>query len=90
MYSHVCFIDYSKAFDIVNRALLFDLLSSLDIQSYDIKLLANLYWNQQAAVPKTTAYKRGTVMSSDLQIVVISSPQTVSSTDSGPESVCSG
>ena len=29
---------------------LFDLLSSLDIESHDINLLANLYWNQQAAV----------------------------------------
>ena len=45
-----CFIDYSKAFDTVNHASLFDLLSSLDIESHDIKLLANLYWNQQAAV----------------------------------------
>ena len=45
-----CFIDESKAFDTVNRASLFDLLSSLDIESHDIKLLVNLYWNQQAAV----------------------------------------
>ena len=27
-----------------------DLFSSIDIESHDIKLLANLYWNQQAAV----------------------------------------
>ena len=33
-----CFIDYSNAFDTVNHASLFDLLSS-----HDIKLLANLY-----------------------------------------------
>ena len=45
-----CFIDYSKAFDTVKHASLFDLLSSLDIESYDIKLLVNLYWNQQAVV----------------------------------------
>ena len=44
-----CFIDYSNAFDTVKHASLFDLLSSLDIEFYDIKLLANLYWNQQAA-----------------------------------------
>ena len=44
------FIDYSKAFDTVKHASLFDLLSSLDIDSHDIQLLANLYWNQQAAV----------------------------------------
>ena len=40
-----CFFDYSKAFDTVKHASLFDLLSSLDIESH-----ANLYWNQQAAV----------------------------------------
>ena len=45
-----CFIDYSKAFDTVKYASLFDLLSSLDIESHDIKSLANLYWNHQAAV----------------------------------------
>ena len=45
-----CFIDYSKTFDTVKHASLFDLLSSLDIESRDIKLLAILYWNQQAAV----------------------------------------
>ena len=45
-----CFIDYSKAFDTVKHASLFDLLSSLDNDSHDIQLLANLYWNQPAAV----------------------------------------
>ena len=45
-----CFIDYSKAFDTVKHTSLFDFLSSLDIDSHDIQLLANLYWNQQAAV----------------------------------------
>ena len=34
----------------MKHASLFDLLSSLDIESYDIKLLSNLYWTQQAAV----------------------------------------
>ena len=40
-----CFIDNSKAFDTVKHASLFDLFSSLDVESHDIKLLANLYWN---------------------------------------------
>ena len=31
-----CFIEYSKAFDTVKYASLFDLLSSLDIESLDI------------------------------------------------------
>ena len=45
-----CFIYNSNTFDAVNHASLFDLLSSLDIESHDIKLLANLYWNQKAAI----------------------------------------
>ena len=46
---YVCFIDYSKAFDTVKHEPLIELLQSLDIDPQDVKLLANLYWNQQAA-----------------------------------------
>ena len=44
---YVCFIDYSKAFDMVKHEPLIELLQSLDIDPQDVKLLANLYWNQQ-------------------------------------------
>ena len=47
---YVCFIDYRKAFDTVKYEPLIELLQSLDIDPQDVKLLANLYWNQQAAV----------------------------------------
>ncbi len=47
---YTCFIDYSKAFDTVKHEPLIDLLQSLDTDAHDIKLLANLYWNQQATV----------------------------------------
>ena len=47
---YVCFIDCSKAFDTVKHEPLIELLQSLDIDPQDVKLLANLYWNQQAAV----------------------------------------
>ena len=47
---YTCFIDYSKAFDTMNHESLIDLLSSLDIDAHDVRLLTNLYWNQQAAV----------------------------------------
>ena len=46
----VCFIDYSKAFDTVKHEPLIELLQSLDIDPQDVNILANLYWNQQAAV----------------------------------------
>ena len=49
-YVYVCFIYYSKAFDTVKHEPLIELLQSLNIDPQDIKLLANLYWNQQAAV----------------------------------------
>ena len=50
---YVCFIDYSNAFDTVKHEPLIELQQSLDIDPQDVKLLANLYWNQQAAVRDT-------------------------------------
>ena len=47
---YVCFIDYSKAFDTVKHEPLIELLQSLDLDPQVVKLIANLYWNQQAAV----------------------------------------
>ena len=47
---YVCFIDYSKVFDTVKHETLIELLQYPDIDPQDVKLLANLYWNQQAAV----------------------------------------
>ena len=38
-----CFIDYRKAFDTVKHKRLIELLQSLDTETQDIKLLANLY-----------------------------------------------
>ena len=49
-YVYVCFIDYSKAFDTVKHEPLIELLQSLVIDPQEDKILANLYWNQQAAV----------------------------------------
>ncbi len=47
---YLCFIDYSKAFDTVKHEHLIQLLQSLDIDAHEIRLLTNLYWNQEAAV----------------------------------------
>ena len=47
---YVCFMDYSKDFDTMNHEPLIKFLQSLDIDPQDVKLLANLYWNQQASV----------------------------------------
>ena len=47
---HLCFIDYSKAFDKVKHEELFKLLENLDIDGKDLRIVRNLYWDQTAAV----------------------------------------
>lgn len=46
----LCFIDYEKAFDRVQHEKLFNMLIETDIDSKDLRLIRNLYWNQKAAV----------------------------------------
>ena len=43
---YACFIDYSKAFEIVNHEKLIECLKTTDIDQSDIALIANLYWEQ--------------------------------------------
>ena len=45
-----CFVDYEKAFDKVKHEDLFNMLKTLDLDGKDLRLLRNLYWNQNAAV----------------------------------------
>ena len=45
-----CFIDYSKAFDRVHHSQLIDCLERIGIDGKDIHVIANLYWNQKAAI----------------------------------------
>src|SRR6218665_590053 len=50
---HLCFIDYSKAFDCVNHALMWKTLSEMGIPTHlqeIIVLLRNLYENQVAVI----------------------------------------
>ena len=47
---HLCFIDYSKAFDCVNHALMWKTLREMGIPMHLIILLRNLYANQVAVV----------------------------------------
>jgi len=73
---YLCFIDYSKAFDKVRHEELFKILNQLNIDGKDLRILRNLYWEQQAAIrvdgecTKYTEIKRGVrqgcVMSPDL------------------------
>ena len=45
-----CFVDYEKTFDKVKHVDLFNMLGALDLDGKDIRLMKNLYWNQNAAV----------------------------------------
>ena len=45
-----CFIDYTKAFDRVQHNILFEILSDLDVNDKDIRLLHNLYFGQKANI----------------------------------------
>ncbi|KAK3769433.1 hypothetical protein RRG08_066440 [Elysia crispata] len=43
---YICFIDYSKAFDKVKHEKLFEILNQQDIDGKDLRVLRNLYWDQ--------------------------------------------
>ena len=51
---HLCFIDYSKAFDTVMHEILWHEMKKMDFPTHIIMLIKHLYEQQQAAV--TTAY----------------------------------
>ena len=47
---HLCFIDYSKAFDCINHSLMWKTLKEMGIPTHLIMLLKSLYENQEAVV----------------------------------------
>ena len=47
---YTCFIDYSKAFDRVHHDQLITCLERIGIDGKDIRIIANLYWYQKAAI----------------------------------------
>ena len=73
---YLCFIDYSKAFDKVRHSDLFDILNGLDVDGKDLRILRNLYWEQEAAIridndcsvyrPIRRGVRQGCVFSPDL------------------------
>ena len=46
----MCFIDYEKAFNKVKHSDLIEILTNLNLDGKDVRLIRNLYWSQQAAV----------------------------------------
>ena len=47
---YTCFIDYSKAFDKVHHFQLIECLEKIGVDGRDIRVIANLYWHQKAAI----------------------------------------
>ncbi|GFN84614.1 retrovirus-related pol polyprotein line-1 [Plakobranchus ocellatus] len=47
---HLCFIDYSKAFDKVRHVELFRMLGKLNIDRKDLRVIRNLNWDQTASI----------------------------------------
>ncbi|KAL1447433.1 hypothetical protein WDU94_013960 [Cyamophila willieti] len=47
---YACFIDYRKAFDCVQHDKMMSILTTLQLNKHDLKIIQNLYWNQTAAV----------------------------------------
>ena len=50
IYLYLCFIDYVKAFNKVKHEQLIYMLNLLDIDSKELHIVRNLYWEQIAAV----------------------------------------
>ena len=46
---YFCFIDHAKAFDRGKHNKLFGIISGLDIDGKDLRIIRNLYWDQTAA-----------------------------------------
>ena len=47
---YICFINYAKAFDRVKHENLIECLRQMGLDSKVIRVIANLYWLQQAAI----------------------------------------
>ena len=73
---YLCFIDYSKAFDKVRHSDLFDILQGINCDGKDLRVIRNLYWEQEAAIrvdgdcseyrPICRGVRQGCVFSPDL------------------------
>ena len=47
---YLCFIDYSKVFDKVKHYDLFDILLRHNCDGKDLRVIRNLYWEQEATI----------------------------------------
>ena len=55
---HVCFIDYKKAFDCLNDEIVLKRLREVGIDDKDLKIVQNLYYEQEASIKLGTQKQR--------------------------------
>ena len=53
---YLCFVDYSKTFEKVRLSDLFNILQRLHCDGRDLRVLRNLYWEQEAAIRVDNEY----------------------------------
>ena len=71
---YICFIDYSKAFDKVKYSNLFNILQILNCDGRDLRVLRNLYWEQEAAKRVDNEYSEYKPICWEVRQGCISSP----------------
>lgn len=54
----ICFIDFEKAFDRISHGLLFEYLEQKRVNSYELRLLKYLYYNQVATIKVDEVFTR--------------------------------
>ena len=47
---YLCFVDFEKAFDTVKHEEMAQMLTQIGVDSKDVRMIVNLYWEQRAAV----------------------------------------
>ena len=73
---HLCFIDYTKAFDKLRHEDIMSIIDSFNIDGTDLRIVGNIYWEQTAAMrigndlsafqDIATGVRQGCVLSPDL------------------------
>ena len=77
---YACFIDFSRAFDRVKHTELVEIMKEVGLDSRDVRIIANLYWNQTAYVniagnkTEETKIQRGVRQGCVLSLTLFNSP----------------
>ncbi|CAH2085455.1 unnamed protein product [Euphydryas editha] len=70
---YICFIDYEKAFDRIDDKLI-EILNNMGLDSTDLTIVRNLYWEQKARVRVDQVLTNDTDIQRDVRQGCILSP----------------